>query len=132
MKLILIITLSFISIIGNSQENQNHVQNDSIYLGNCKGGEDNARADFEKGIYNSYSYGLQIKITKKSEIGFDEFYEDYLKRKYSINIEHRGCVVTDYSTCYSNLMDRLILEKFGSDIFKKTRLEAKKIFNKRK
>ncbi|MBZ4044232.1 hypothetical protein [Flavobacterium hibisci] len=84
MKLILIITLSFISIIGNSQENQNHVQNDSISLGNCKEGEDNARADFQKGIYNSY--GLQIKMTRKSEIGFDEFYEDYLKRKYSINI----------------------------------------------
>lgn len=98
----------------------------------CEDGDKEAIKDFNKGIYNSFSYGLLVTVTpKKSEIGFEKFYEDYLRKKYSINFENRGCVLTDFSSCYSETMDKLINEKFGSDIFKRARKEAKKLFKKK-
>lgn len=99
---------------------------------NCDTGLKAAKEDFQKGIYNSYSYGLLVTMApKKSEIGFEAFYEKYMLEKYAITIQHRGCVITDHSSCYSEEMDRLIAEKFGSDVFEKGRKEAKKLFRRK-
>lgn len=133
MKNLLTITFFLISIISHSQER--NTEKDSLVWRKsktCQDGYEEAKKDFNNGIYNSYSYGLLISLApKKSEVGFDEFYEDYLRKKYSINLEHRGCVVTEYSNCYSETMDKLINEKFGADIFKRARKEAKKLFKKK-
>ena len=133
MKNLLIFSFFLISILTHSQENIK--TKDSLVWSKgktCEDGDKDAKKDFNNGIYNSYSYGLLISLaTKKSEIGFDLFYEDYLRKKYLINLEHRGCVITDYSSCYSATMDNLINEKFGIDIFKQTRKEAKKLFKKK-
>ena len=126
----LLLTIGFLSsfLFGFSQENQ--TVSDSIFWGEttCKKGVEIAKKDFKNGEYNAYSHGLTVTITSKSEIGFDDFYKDYMQKKYSINLEHRGCVVTDYSDCYSDTMKKLIFEKFGDDIFERSRREAKKIF----
>ena len=99
----------------------------------CETGLADAKEDFKKGKYNSYSYGLLfIMEPKKSEVGFEDFYEKYMLEKYAINIEHRGCVISEHSSCYSEEMDRLISQKFGKDIFKIGRKEAKKLFKRKK
>lgn len=98
----------------------------------CETGLKAAKEDFEKGIYNSYSYGLLFIIEpKKSEVGFEDFYQKYMLEKYAINIEHRGCVIDEHSSCYSEEMDRLIIEKFGPNVFEKGRKEAKRMFKRR-
>lgn len=108
------------------------VSNDSIINFDCESGLKEAKQDIEKGIYNSYSYGLLITLhPRKVEEGFDEFYKNYMREKYSINIQHRGCVVTDRSSCYSQTMNQFIDEKFGSDIFKRGRKEAFRLFKKK-
>ncbi|MNL53359.1 hypothetical protein D3C87_1766000 [compost metagenome] len=63
--------------------------------------------------------------------GFNKFYKEYLYKKYSINIENKGCVITDYSKCYSETMKKLISQKFGSDIYSKSRKEALVLFSKK-
>lgn len=98
----------------------------------CETGLKAANADFKNGIYNSYSYGLLFVMeSKKSEVGFEDFYQKYMLEKYAINIEHRGCVITEHSSCYSEEMDRLIIEKFGPNVFEKGRKEAKKMFKRK-
>ncbi len=117
------------SLVVYSQNNS--IENDSISLGTCKKGIEDAKSDFEKNIYNSYSLGLTVEIYKKGEEGFSEFYKKYMLENYSIKIENKGCVITPYKECYSETANRLIVEKFGRDIYVRTRKEAKKIFLKK-
>lgn len=104
---------------------------DSISLGTCKDGIEKANSDFKKNIYNSYSFGLAVEIIKKDEEGFSEFYRKYLMENSLINIENRGFVITPFFKCYSETADKLILQKFGKNIFKRTRKEAQKVFFKK-
>lgn len=102
-------------------------ENDSIKWTKvtCEKGTEEAKIDFEKGNYNCYSYGL-IFTTESSE--FIKFLQDYRKRKYGIVAKNAGCVITDYSKCYSKTMEELVFKKFGSDIFEKSRKEAEELF----
>ena len=95
----------------------------------CEKGLKTAKKDFAIGKYNSYSYGLLVTIEPKGlKAGFDDFYKKYMMEKYSINIENRGCVINDESSCYSDEMEKLITQKFGKNIFKRGRKEAMKLF----
>ncbi len=129
MKNLLFLIFFLVSSIVHSQKSS--IENDSISLGTCKEGIENATSDFKKNIYNSYSYGLTAEIYKKGEEGFSEFYRKYMLKNYSINIENRGCVIMPYSKCYAETAKKLILQKFGDDIFERTRIEAKKVFLKK-
>lgn len=128
MKNFLLLIFALVSSLLHSQKNS--IENDSISLGTCEEGIENAKSDFKKNIYNSYSYGLTAEIIKKGEEGFNEFYRKYMLKNYSINIENRGCVITPYSKCYAETARKLILKKFGENIFERTRKEAKKAFLK--
>jgi len=98
----------------------------------CDKGLKSAKMDFANGIYNSFSYGLLVTIEPKgSKVGFDDFYKKYMMEKYSINIEHQGCAVNNESICYSNEMKKLITQKFGKNIFKRSRKKAIKLFNRK-
>ncbi|PXY40972.1 hypothetical protein DMB65_10390 [Flavobacterium cheongpyeongense] len=98
----------------------------------CETGLKKAKKDFAIGIYNSYSYGLLVKMEPKGlKAGFDGFYKKYMMKKYSMNIENRGCVINDDSICYSDEMEKLITKKFGKDIFKRGKKEAMKLFTRK-
>ncbi len=97
----------------------------------CEKGLKDAENDFNKGIYNSYSYGFAVEREEKEGKGFNEFYKKYISEKYLINIEHKGCVTTEYSKCYSKVMEKLIYKKFGSDVYSKSRIEAVELFSKK-
>ncbi|WP_291150802.1 hypothetical protein [Flavobacterium sp. UBA7680] len=120
-----ILALIFSGLSAYSQQKY-IIEKDSIRFKNCNEGVVEAQTDFNNGIYNSFSYGLLIQIDPK----FDEFLENYRKEKYGIISKNLGCVITEYSKCYSEKMDELIFIKFGKDIFERSRKEAKKIYKK--
>jgi hypothetical protein len=93
----------------------------------CEGGKQQAELDFKFGKYNCFSYGLVVQ----QDVEFENFYTAYLHKKYKIIRQNMGCVVTDYDMCYSETMITLVKEKFGEDIFKKAREEAKKLYKKK-
>ena len=59
-----------------------------------------------------------------------EFYRNYMKKKYNVDMGNKGCVVSKEITCYSRKMKELILEKFGADFFDRTKKEARELFDK--
>ncbi|WP_055437555.1 hypothetical protein [Lacinutrix algicola] len=125
----LILIFTFGLSYSQSKKEQSGIKNDSIFIGNCESGTKRAIKDAENKIYNSYSYGLKIK--KEDDWKFDEFYEKYMESKYGILIIDGGCLITPDSKCYTDKMKEIITAEFGSDIFKKSREEAKTIYNKR-
>lgn len=129
MKIQFIILLVFNLGIVYSQENI--TEKDSIIWTKvtCESGTEKAKIDFEKGIYNCYSYGL-IFETQSPE--FINFLNDYRKRKYGIITGNAGCVITDYSECYSKKMNELVLKKLGPKIFEKSKKEAERLYAKKK
>ncbi|MGH1385637.1 hypothetical protein [Kordia sp.] len=127
----IIIALLFALGIGNMYaQEKNTVTNDSnspdyLYWDlSCENGTKEAKADFKKGKYNCYSYGMIIY----KDYEFYKFFEQYLKKTYKINTDNKGCVVSDYSECYSKTMTALVKEKFGKDIFTRAKKEAKKLY----
>ncbi|MBK7214476.1 MAG: hypothetical protein IPH88_14475 [Bacteroidales bacterium] len=128
MKFFLLTSLLFIFHFSYSQENL--TVNDSISWDSCEEGILDAKSDFNNGIYNASSYGFVAEITPKIEVGFNEFCKEYMLKKYSINIESKGCIISKYSECYTKTAQNLIFQKFGKDIFEKSRKEAMVLFRK--
>ena len=124
--LTLILVLTYCVSYGQNEKTSNLVQTDSIFFGNCETGIEKAIIDFKDHKYSCYSYGLVIYLNPD----FSEFYQNYMKKKYNINLANKGCLITDYSDCYSQTMDKLVYGKFGEDIFERTRKKAREIFDK--
>ncbi|MGJ8667533.1 MAG: leucine-rich repeat domain-containing protein [Patiriisocius sp.] len=122
--LLTILLLSFSSII--FAQTKNSIKNDSIVFTkwNCEKGIEDAKNDFKNGKYNCYSYGLIVQ----KDAHFENFLQDYRKNEYGIISKNAGCVISEHSECYSKVMTELVYEKFGSDIFEKSRQEAKKLY----
>jgi hypothetical protein len=85
----------------------------------CINSEKLAITDFEKNkLIGHYSH---IEIEFNTDTEFEMFYQFYVFSKYSILIEF------DYQTydeCYIDKMNSLIREKFGNDIYSKTRINT--------
>ena len=122
--LLLTFTLGFIY----SQE-KNKPEKDSIVWVKmtCEKGTDEAKVDAEKGIYKCLSYGLVFDKNPK----LNKFVKEYREKKYGIVVGNGGCVTSDYSECYSKTMKKIILEKFGADVFEKSRKEAEELYVKK-
>ena len=59
-------------------------------------------------------------------------FETTQKNKYGIDTKNAGCVISEYSQCYSKTMNDLVLDKFGKDIFEKSSKEAEELFKNEK
>lgn len=94
----------------------------------CENGIEKAKEDFSQKYYFSDSFGL----IADTDSAFSEFYKKHLNTKYGIISQNGGCVITEYKKCYSEQMEKLIFEKFGSDIFEKSLKEAKGLYNQKK
>lgn len=101
-----------------------NAQNDSLppieNMGSCEDGIKKANADAKNGKYKLLSYGLPFY----DDWDFQNYYEEFVFKKYGIEIGNGGCVVYDETECYSTKMSELIFAKFGDDILKKAKLEA--------
>ncbi|QNK78253.1 leucine-rich repeat domain-containing protein [Winogradskyella sp. PAMC22761] len=125
MKIFLtLIFLSLSSVI--SAQTTNTIKQDSLVytIWDCEKGIKDAKNDFKNGKYNCYSYGLIVR----TEPEFNDYLQEYRKNKYGIISKNAGCVITEHSKCYSKVMTELVYEKFGSDIFEKSRKEAKQLY----
>ena len=125
MKKLFCVLLTFTLGFIYSQE-KNKTDKDSIVWVKmtCEKGTDQAIVDAEKGIYKCLSYGLIFDKNPK----LNKFVKEYREKKYGIVIGNGGCVTSDYSECYSKTMKKIILEKFGADIFEKSRKEAEELY----
>ncbi|MFN3967930.1 hypothetical protein [Flavobacterium sp.] len=92
----------------------------------CESGIEKAIKHSKQGYYFSESFGL----AKETDLVFISFYKEYLETKYNIISINGGCIMDDNRECYSDKMDKLIIEKFGADIFKKSLKEAEKLYGK--
>ncbi len=92
----------------------------------CEGGIEKAIKHSNQGYYFSESFGF----AKETDLVFISFYGEYLKTKYNIISIDGGCIMDDYRKCYSEKIDKLIIEKFGADIFEKSLKEAEKLYGK--
>lgn len=61
----------------------------------------------------------------------NKFVREYREKKYGIIIGNGGCVTSDYSECYSKEIEKIIKEKFGADIFERSRKEAEELYSKK-
>lgn len=127
MKKLFCLSLTFTLGFIYSQE-KNKTEKDSIVWikMTCKKGTDQAKVDAEKGIYKCLSYGLMFDKNPK----LNKFVKEYREKKYGIVIGNGGCVTSDYSECYSKTMKKIILEKFGADIFERSQKEAEELYAK--
>ena len=126
-----IIYISFLLIFGVSfSQNENSKRSDSIVWRKvtCENGTEQAKIDFDSGIYNCYSYGLIFDKTPD----LSTYVQEYRRKKYGIDTKNAGCVITEYSQCYSKTMNDLVLDKFGKDIFEKSSKEAEELFKNEK
>ena len=121
--LTLILVLFFTIGYAQSEKNDTIIHKKEIALKTCKNGIEHARIDFENGKYNTFSNSL--RWLSKEDWGFQNFYREYMKSEYGIHIKVSSCIVTNESICYSNTMQKMILKKFGDDIFEKSRVKAK-------
>ncbi|MRX67035.1 hypothetical protein SAMN06265349_102969 [Flavobacterium resistens] len=128
MKQILTFIFFLSCLVGLSQESQKGDDNLFWYEATCENGTEKAQTDFNNGKYNIFITGLTFSF--KSEEEFYKFYDNYMLEKYSIKFVKKGCVITGSIKCYKETMEKLVLEKFGVDVFEKSRKEAKKEFEK--
>ncbi|MFK7746861.1 MAG: hypothetical protein AB8B65_00585 [Kordia sp.] len=124
----IIIVLLFVLGIGNTFAQEKKTDKEGITWIrmdlSCESGTKDAKADFKKGMYTSYSYGLVVETNPK----FARFYENYMKTNYKITSKNMGCVVSERSECYSKTMKALVKDKFGKDIFTRALKEAKELY----
>ena len=125
------IYISFLLIFGISfSQNENSKKSDSIVWRKvtCESGTEQAKIDFKNGIYNCFSYGLIFERNPE----LSSYIRNYTKNKYGIDTKNVGCVITEYSQCYSKTMNDLVLDKFGKDIFERSIKEAEELYYREK
>ncbi|MCL9804694.1 hypothetical protein NAT51_04120 [Flavobacterium amniphilum] len=93
----------------------------------CEKGIEAAKIDAQNGKYKCLSYGLRFDPNPE----LNTFAREYREKKYGIITGNGGCVISDYSKCYSETIEKIILEKFGADIFERSRKEAEELYLKK-
>jgi Leucine-rich repeat (LRR) protein len=125
MKIFLTLLFLSLSSVISAQTTNTKKQDSLVYtVWDCEKGIKDAQNDFKNGKYNCYSYGLIVRTNPE----FNDYLQEYRKNKYGIISKNAGCVITEHSKCYSKVMTELVYEKFGSDIFEKSRKEAKELY----
>ena len=128
MKTLFCLLLTFTFGIIYSQEKIKTEKDSIVWVTRtCEKGIEDAKLDAKNGKYKCLSYGLVFD--KNPEL--NKFVKEYREKKYGIIIGNGGCVISDYSECYSKTIEKIILEKFGVDIFERSRKEAEELYLKR-
>jgi len=91
--------------------------NSFAQIDECQIGTDSAKADYSKGIFRTYIFGLTSSFT----------FGKLLKDEYGIDAIYWGDIVDERFDCYSIFMDEKIKEKFGNDIFDKVAKKSQQL-----
>lgn len=86
-----------------------------------------ARMDARSGMYRMYVYGRD-----RYDTGFARYLGEYLKARYGIELIVYGPDDPERKKCYSNEMDKIILNTFGAGILADAEREARELFDSRK
>ena len=90
----------------------------------CETGIEKAQKHFNQGYYYCESFAY----SSDKEPEFSKFYDEYLETKYHIFTLSGGCIMSDYRTCYREKMEKLLIEKYGSDIRERLEKEARELY----
>jgi hypothetical protein len=86
-----------------------------------------ARVDARSGSYRMYVFG-----TDRYDARFARFLGEYMKTRHGIELIVFGSEDRERSKCYSNEMDKIILNTFGPGVLPEAEQEARELFNSRK
>jgi len=89
----------------------------------CRNAIRRARTDARSGRYRMYIFGRD-----RYEARFARFLAEYMKTRYGIDLVLSEPGDPDRSRCYSNEMDRIIMNTFGPDVMAETEQEARELF----
>ena len=89
----------------------------------CIGAKALAQQDFNNDLY--YCKNIDYVDFISVDDSFESFFANLIYSKYSIIIDHFSSKISEEDYCYSNTMDSLIYNKFGKNIYKTVRYEAK-------
>ncbi len=85
-----------------------------------------ARVDARNGSYRMYVFGADRYDEK-----FSRFLGEYLKTRHGIELVVFGTGSRERSKCYSNEMDKIILNTFGPNVLAEAEQEARELFDSR-
>ena len=86
-----------------------------------------AQKDFNNELY--YCKNIDYVDFVSIDNDFESFFANLIYSKYSIIIDHFSSKISNEDYCYSNTMDSLIYDKFGKNVYKTVRNEAKDIYH---
>jgi hypothetical protein len=86
-----------------------------------------ARVDARNGSYRMYVFGPE-----RYDARFARFLGEYMKTRHGIELVVFGPGEQERSKCYSNEMDKIILNTFGTDVLAVAEQEARELFDSRK
>jgi len=115
--ILLINLFLFLFIIGCRQKT-------SLLNTGCQKGKNDAKNNFEKGNLKIIDYGMLVIDDPK----FEQFYNNQMKQQFNITFDNVGCVVSQEVICYTEMMEQLIIDKYGDGFFENSRKKAKANF----
>jgi hypothetical protein len=86
-----------------------------------------ARVDARNGSYRMYVFGPD-----RYDARFARFLGEYMKTRHGIELVVFGSEDRERSKCYSNEMDKIILNTFGPGVLAEGEQEARELFESRK
>lgn len=110
-----------------AKDDSRDVRSDDETRDECLRAIRRARSDARGGIYRMYVYGRD-----RYDAGFTQYLGEYMKTRYSIELVVYGEDDRERKKCYSNEMDKIILNTFGADILADAEREARELFDSRK
>jgi hypothetical protein len=109
------------------QDDPREVRPDDETRAECLKAIKRARLDARSGMYRMYVYGRD-----RYDAGFARYLGEYMKTRYGIELIVYGPEDRERKKCYSNEMDKIILNTFGADILANAEQEAREMFDSRK
>jgi hypothetical protein len=109
------------------KDNSREVRIDDETRAECLKAIKRARLDARSGMYRMYVYGRD-----RYDAGFARYLEEYMKTRYGIELIVYGPEDRERKKCYSNEMDKIILNTFGAEILADAEREARELFDSRK
>jgi hypothetical protein len=85
-----------------------------------------ARTDARGGLYRMYVFGRE-----RYDARFARFMTEYMKSRHGIELVVSDPADRERSRCYSNEMDKIIMNTFGPDILGEAEQEARELFDSR-
>jgi hypothetical protein len=106
------------------QESSQEKRSDDETRAECLKAIKRAHTDARAGLYRMYVYG-----TDRYDAGFARYLGEYMKTRYGIELIIYGPEDRERKKCYSNEMDKILLNTFGANILADAEQEAREMFD---